>query len=334
MKPNNPIQLDPRSLPDYPLQAATYAKVTDADNERLNASMQTDGQRDPVHVLSIGNKAGLAGYTVLDGHRRRDAAVTLGWSEVDVLVRCDLADADYNEVANAFLDYNANRRQLDPLDQAVVLVRRYEIETGRPAERWDGENLNEVTARLEPFLAGKGNKTSRRNVKVACLPAPIIQAYREGRLKLTVAEKVFTLKPRYRQQIADAIADATRDNPAGKVNDQVLEAVYDLVPKREPSEGKLSKHLNAVCKVGEDFIAAYDDRLYRITHPSWGENYLARIEAVQAFVGRLRDQLADAASNPDPLKDVGRSCAEDSVEIDTVTTTDGHKATGEGGDAY
>ncbi|MGB0768284.1 MAG: ParB/RepB/Spo0J family partition protein [Phycisphaeraceae bacterium] len=323
------ILLPPAELADFPEQAAIFTPASEAEAKRLRDSMEQEGQRDPIVVLPPGNKAELPGHSIVDGHGRRDAAVALGWSEVHVIVRDDLADADIATVSKAFLDYNANRRQLSPLDQAIVLVRRHEIETGRSVDRWDGYDINTVTADLEPFLEGRGNKTARRNAKLACLPAPIVQAYRSGRLKLTVAEKVFSLKPRYRNQIADAVADATRDNPDGKLNDLVLDAVHALIPKRESRDDKLSKHLRSICNAGEAFINDYDDRIDRITHPSWGEKYLDAIAKTHEFLGRLREQLAMTGNNPDPLQELGKSFSRhpESTHHDTGTgsTTSGEK---------
>lgn len=293
-------KLSPQDLIDFPEQAAIFAPASEAETERLRNSMGQTGQRDPIVVLPPDNKAGIPGDTILDGHRRRDAALSLEWSTVDVVIRHDLADVDYQEVADAFLDFNSNRRQLDPLDQAVVLVRRHEIETGRTVDRWKGDDLNTVADQLEPFLDGKGNKTARRNVKLACLPTPIIEAYRSGRLKLTTAEKLFTLKPYFRSQIADAVAEATNQDPDGKVTELVLDAVHELVPRREPSEDKLTKHLTAICQAGEAFIDDYDDRVEKITHHSWGENYHDRIAAVHDFLGRLRKQLGKVTNSPEP----------------------------------
>lgn len=72
-------------LNDHPKQALNFDDVPDKELAALAADMKRRGQRDPVEILPDG--------TVIAGHQRVRAAERLGWKEIDVIVRTDLAGA-------------------------------------------------------------------------------------------------------------------------------------------------------------------------------------------------------------------------------------------------
>lgn len=99
-------------LLDSPYQRELFDDLTDAQLDELAADMDANGQRDPIYILPDG--------TVLDGHQRRRAAQKLGWEEVDVVVRDDLASADAGTIETFMINCNLHRRQMDPLAVARV----------------------------------------------------------------------------------------------------------------------------------------------------------------------------------------------------------------------
>src|SRR4051794_39937214 len=94
----------------------------------LAASIRKRGLRHPPEVMPPNNRAGLPAWTILDGNGRKAALELNGETEVTVLVRYDLIDAEPEAVELEFLACNGDRRQLDPLVQARRALRAYEIE--------------------------------------------------------------------------------------------------------------------------------------------------------------------------------------------------------------
>src|SRR3954453_15267104 len=93
----------------HPRQAAMFGDVSDEELKALAEDMRKDGQRDPVEALPDG--------TILAGHQRVKAAKVLGWKEVDVVVRHDLA-ADGAAAEAHLINSNLVRRHLSPLSRA------------------------------------------------------------------------------------------------------------------------------------------------------------------------------------------------------------------------
>src|SRR5215510_2358776 len=72
-------------LKNHPLQKTMFGDLPDAELRALAEDMRANKQKDPVEILPDG--------TVLAGHQRIRAARLLGWAEVDVVIRHDLAEA-------------------------------------------------------------------------------------------------------------------------------------------------------------------------------------------------------------------------------------------------
>src|SRR4051812_27969140 len=97
-------------LQDHPRQAEMFGDVDDGELKALAENMEKRGQRDPVEVTPNG--------TVIAGHQRVRAAKLLGWNEIDVVVRHDLAAEGDSAVEELFLEDNFFRRHLSPLTRA------------------------------------------------------------------------------------------------------------------------------------------------------------------------------------------------------------------------
>src|SRR5262245_52989614 len=97
-------------LKDHPLQAAAFGDLPEQELEALAEDMRKNGQRQPVEALPDG--------TVVTGHQRVRAARMLGWAEVAVVVRADLARAGEAAVEAHLLADNLVRRHLTPLARA------------------------------------------------------------------------------------------------------------------------------------------------------------------------------------------------------------------------
>ena len=99
--------LPPARLKDHPKQAEMFGNLPDAEFDAFVADMAENGQDTPVEVLPDG--------TIITGHQRVRAARKLGWKEIAVVVRHDLAAAGPAAVEEHFINDNLLRRQLTPL---------------------------------------------------------------------------------------------------------------------------------------------------------------------------------------------------------------------------
>src|SRR5262249_16316468 len=143
----------------------------------LAEDIQRNGLRHKIEVLPV-NKAGLAGDTVLDGHQRWRALLLNGETQVQVIVRYDLAATDRATVEGAFLEPNRNRRQLSPLGKARVALRLYEIEIGRRRDRFLSIEEGEARDRVGKTV-GMCGRNLARYVNVLRTPAEVQEAFEQ-----------------------------------------------------------------------------------------------------------------------------------------------------------
>ena len=148
---------------------ARYDDLSDHDLRSLAASIRKYGLRQPVEILP-GNAAGLPPDTVMDGCQRLAALKLNGETEVRVLVRYDLAEADRDTIQLDFYGPNKDRRQLDKLGKARVALDRYELETTRRGGKLVAVNKEKALDLLGKEVDMSG-KTLQRHWSV--LPTPI-----------------------------------------------------------------------------------------------------------------------------------------------------------------
>ncbi|CAN5311337.1 hypothetical protein BH11PLA2_BH11PLA2_27040 [soil metagenome] len=110
-------------LKEHPLQSVMFVDVSQADLEALAGDIKQNGLRNPVEILTDGR--------ILSGHQRVRAALSLGWTEIDVIVRDDHVD-DPKAAEIHFITENLNRRQLSKIAKARSIARCIELEYGKP----------------------------------------------------------------------------------------------------------------------------------------------------------------------------------------------------------
>src|SRR5690349_3061937 len=93
----------------HPRQGHLFAAPTPHEIAELAADMQQNGQLSPVEILPNG--------TIIAGHNRIAAARLLGWKEVSVWVRHDLAGNPVAAERRLIVD-NLTRRQLGAMGRA------------------------------------------------------------------------------------------------------------------------------------------------------------------------------------------------------------------------
>ena len=160
----------------------------------LAASLAAEGMRTPIDVLPPGNKAGLAGWTILDGMTRRDIRAEQGATVERVCIRWDLADLDEYALKARFVSFNLGRRHLTPLERARIALAQYAAGRRRSAGSLRPSEEREARDRIGK-AAGMTGRNLNRYARVLRTPLAVQRCFEDGHLQLVVAEKVADLRP-------------------------------------------------------------------------------------------------------------------------------------------
>lgn len=183
-------------LKDHPRQAEMFGDVGEEELKALAENMDKRGQRDPVHVTPDG--------TVVAGHQRVRAAKRLGWKEIDVVVRHDLAAEGAAAVEEHFLEDNFVRRQLSPLARARCIKRLMELEEGREVARFGFTKKEQLKARIAARM-GLSARSVSRYLLLLDAPAAVQRVFDTGAVTLTVAGRVALLPKKVQAEVARRI---------------------------------------------------------------------------------------------------------------------------------
>lgn len=173
-------------LKDHPRQQKLFGDIAAAELSELAENMARYGLEYAIEILPDG--------VIVAGHQRVRAAKQLGWPAIDVVVRDDLGDAESAAVEQRMIDDNLLRRQLRPIDIAMLYRRLKELEEKSEAfENGDDERLslrNRVAAKIG---AGVGGRTLDRYERILDAPLVIRQAVKDNRLAMTTALRLMSL---------------------------------------------------------------------------------------------------------------------------------------------
>lgn len=231
-------------LREHPRQPDIFSESSQIELQELADDMARRGQQEPVHILPDG--------TIIRGHRRVRAAGLLGWSEIDVVVRHDLATAGEDAQMDELLRDNLIRRRLDDLTLARCYreLKKIERRRGRNATSSSKDLRDRLAARLGTKLSGR---QLDRLERLLDLPRPIQDAISRRELTKDHGRAILALPAANRQKIADALA-------AGKAAKSLV-SEFALAPKactQSPGEIAqdllvlLAKHLPRLRKRIED----------------------------------------------------------------------------------
>lgn len=191
-----------------------------AEADKLLRQSLAKEQRDPVHVMPPGNKAGLPDFTILDGHRRIAGLKANGATTVNVIIRSDLLAADLETVHEHYLSFNRDRRQLDPLALARNLREVY-------------KNRRKLAGTLSRLL-DTTKRNAYRYAHGAYTPHVIQNMHRRGQLRLEDLARVGMLSSAIQRKLAAEIAAMV--NPDKQL---IAQAVRRHLPKRTVTRHKL-----------------------------------------------------------------------------------------------
>lgn len=173
-------------LKPHPRQQALFSELDEQAFNDLVEDMRIKGQLQPVEALPDG--------TLVCGHQRIRAARQLGWSEIDVWVREDLAQEGPAAVEQRLITDNLHRRHLDKLDLGRCYLRLRELEASMPRDKRHaysyGADTRDVIARK--LGCGSGRNLDRY-LLVLQAPREVQDAFSQGKLSLVEAGKVARL---------------------------------------------------------------------------------------------------------------------------------------------
>jgi ParB-like chromosome segregation protein Spo0J len=276
-------------LVDHPLQSAYTGTTTEHDDEDLQESIEEHGLKDPIGILPK-NKAGLRVNTIMDGHRRRDALVSLGEESTAVIVRYDLATASRETVDQEFLRANMDRRQLDPVARAYIAAKLIAIENKRSLnELMSGYMAGEVRERVGK-LVGIGGRHLSRLLRVIRTPLEVQTSVRRKKLSIVLAEKVADIPDDVQAEIADRIR-------AGEDAKQVVESfVGKTCRKPTRSVTEFSHYMKSLKNVLECLSDSVDEIGFSAT-PEELEMLKAGQKLHRELIRRLRKTASGEAKS-------------------------------------
>jgi ParB family chromosome partitioning protein len=183
-------------LSPHPRQGQFFLDPTTQEVKELAADLQRNGQLQPVEALPDG--------TIVAGHKRLAAARLLGWAELTVWVRDDLAD-DPAAAERRLIEDNLNRRQLGPLELARCYRHLKLLEARRGAGGLSDSAKSDLRDAIGRRLGVSGRNLDRYLRVLDGTPPEVQAAVASKKLPVTVAERVAGLGKPVRERIAAEI---------------------------------------------------------------------------------------------------------------------------------
>jgi ParB family chromosome partitioning protein len=209
------------TLRDHPRQAEMFGDVDEEELKALAESMRKRGQRDSVEITPDG--------TVIAGHQRVRAAKLLGWTEIDAVVRHDLAAGGETAIEEHFIEDNFVRRQLSPLARAKCIKRLMELEAGREAGRFGFGKKEELKKRIAARM-GLSARSVSRYLLLLDAPAAVQRVFDRGLITLIVAGKVALLPKAAQAEVARRIAAG--ETPAAVIGEHTRGCADSASPSK------------------------------------------------------------------------------------------------------
>ena len=204
-------------LREHPRQQELFGDLPDAQLDELIADMKINGQRVPLDILPTGE--------IADGHQRWRAAKKLDWSELNVIIRDDLAVAGDAALEKFMIDVNMNRRHLDVLAIARLYKRLRQLDRGLDKDKFTSWCRQDLRDRLAKRIGGRSGRTLDRYVQLLDAPRVVQDAVSRGALSMQAALKMLRLRPEKQEAVVAAIS-------AGKPANKVIAANYPTKPNK------------------------------------------------------------------------------------------------------
>jgi ParB-like chromosome segregation protein Spo0J len=290
----------PRMIGDlkpHPKQAEFFGDLPEAQFDALVADLKKHGQRTPIDILPDG--------TIITGHQRVRAARRLGWEEVEVVVRHDLAEAGEDAVEELFITDNSIRRHLSPLSRARCARRLLELKADcNPGQlRWaDHDRMKaEVGKQL-----GICSRSVNRYLRALEAPPAVQRAFDREEIGLVDVGKVVGLPSALQRETArrihqgedasEVLADVLKRSKPQK--DEARAAVRQLTSALR----RVAPQLQPIAHLIDPRWCSHDEELYQTASALLSE-ILSRIDASRDE--RLREQQESDARIAESFRRLG-----------------------------
>src|SRR5262249_42402130 len=185
-------------LSTHPRQAEVFGDLPEEKLLELAADLERNGQKTPIEVTPEN--------VIICGHQRVRAAELLAWTEINAVVRDDLADEGDASVFEQLVKDNLNRRHLDQLSQA----RCYQALKANALKLPRARRKADDSVDIRDLLAVQFNMSGRnleRLVKILSAPIEVQHAVSASKLTLKAAGEVARATKDVQEKIAAAISE-------------------------------------------------------------------------------------------------------------------------------
>lgn len=218
-------------LKGHKRQMQFFENLSEEMFQLLMHDMQQHGQRVPIEILPDG--------TIICGHQRTRAALELGWTEIEAIIRHDLAD-DPTGTERLLITDNLARRQLRPLEMARSL------DALKKLSARDGRRILPPGVTLRDWLGAQIGKSGRevdRLLRVLRAPIEIQRAVDAGLLGIVKAGRVVGLAKAQQEALA---AELRRDGFDEAIVDRYLEILPPRATAPAPEQAAVAALREAV----------------------------------------------------------------------------------------
>jgi hypothetical protein len=276
-----PRQVAPWAINDlrkHPQQQELIGDLPENEIEHLADSIQKTGLQNPLHILPDG--------TIVDGHQRLRAVIKLGWTEVEVVVREDLAQAGEAVTLTFLIESSLHRRQMDPLAIARAFRHLKEIARDLDYEELGYDDRRDIRDQIAERLGGHySGRSLDRYEQILDMPRVVQDAVISKELPLTLAVKITKLGKARKQAIAERIG----------AGEPAKEVVQQYVGPRGNSGGNYSqssphalyRRLVASLSEGIEGLPQYVEDVAGSIRGS--NEVIAVLERSSELIGRLRE---------------------------------------------
>ena len=207
------VKYEIAKLKQHPRQKEVFANLSVAQIEELARSLELEGQKQPIEILSDG--------TIVCGHQRTHAARRLGWTQIDAVVRTDLENLGDAAVFDLLVRDNLEGRQLDELEVAKCYLKLKENNKRLPKERRAACKGMDLRDQLAKRFKMSGRNLDRLKL-VLDSPKEVQKAVSAKKLSIQQAGKVAPMPLTTQNEIAERIAMG--ENPETVVKEYVTPA--------------------------------------------------------------------------------------------------------------
>lgn len=192
-----------KDFPDHPFRVNDGRQMT-----QLVESIRSYGILTPLIIRPMPNGT----YQIISGHRRKYAALSLGYTKLPVIIRIMKDDA----AVIAMVDANLNREDLLPSEKAKAYKMKYEALRRSGGRKPGGQNDYRIGIRSVEILGGdtgESPKQIQRYLKLTDLIPEFLQMLDEGKIGFTPAVNIAFLTENEQKQLINAM-DLTQAKPS------------------------------------------------------------------------------------------------------------------------